>query len=63
MRTRIAQLGMYGGAFMALASAFAELQKAATWGEVMSPPHFFAALGALVMAAGALYHPTPGKAE
>lgn len=57
----LAQMAMYGGAFTALASAFAELQSAQTWAEVLSPPHFFAALGALVMAAGAFFHPTQAK--
>lgn len=59
----LAQMAMYGGAATALASAFAELQQAQTWAEVMSPPHFFAALGALVMAAGAFFHPSPKGSE
>ena len=61
MNRSIAQTLMYGGAFTAIASAFAELQTAQTWAEVLSPPHFFAALGAFAMAAGALFHPKPGE--
>ncbi|MGH9253672.1 MAG: hypothetical protein ACRD3C_03790 [Vicinamibacterales bacterium] len=60
MRTRIAQGMLYSGAATALASAFAELQAAQTWAEVLTPSHVFGFLGALVMALGALYHPTPG---
>lgn len=54
-----AQMAMYGGALTALGAAFGELQHAQTWAEAMSPPHVFGALGALVMAAGAFFHPSP----
>jgi hypothetical protein len=59
MKQRIAQGMLYGGAFTALGSAFAELQGAATWAEVMTPSHVFAFLGALTMAVGALFHAPP----
>ena len=59
MNKSLAQGLMYGGAFTALASAFSDLQSAATWAEVMTPSHVFGFLGALVMSAGALFHPTP----
>lgn len=61
MRKGLAQIAMYGGAATALASAFGDLATAQTWAEVLSPPHIFGALGAVVMAAGALYHPKPGE--
>lgn len=60
---QIAQSLLYGGVFTALASVFAELQTAQTWAEVFTPAHVFGALGALVMAAGALLHPVPGTSE
>ena len=60
MKKQIAQGLLYGGTFTALASVFAELQQAQTWAEVLTPSHVFGALGALVMAAGALLHPVPG---
>ena len=59
MNKQIARGLMYGGAFTALASAFSDLQSAQTWAEVMTPAHVFGFLGALTMAAGALFHPTP----
>ncbi len=61
MNKTIAQGLMYGGALTALASAFGELQAAQTWAEVMTPSHVFGFLGALTMAAGALFHPAPEK--
>lgn len=63
MNKSVAQVLLYGGVSTALASAFAELQTAQTWAEALSPPHFFAACGALMAAIGAFYHPTPGDAE
>jgi hypothetical protein len=59
MRKSIANGLLIGGACMGLASAFAELKTAATWAEVMSPSHFFGALGAVVTAIGAFYRPAP----
>jgi hypothetical protein len=61
MKTRFAQGLLYGGAFAGLASAFAELQTAHTWAEVMTPSHVFGALSALIMTVGALMHPVPGQ--
>lgn len=61
MNKQWAQVAMYSGGATILATAFAELQKAQTWGEVMTPHHIFGALGALAMALGALYHPKPGE--
>lgn len=63
MNKGLAQVLLYGGVSTALASAFAELQTAKTWAEVFSPPHFFAALGAVATAIGALYHPSPDEGQ
>ncbi len=59
MKKGLAQGLMYGGACTALASAFAELAAAATWGEVLTPKHVFGFIGAVAAVAGALYHPEP----
>jgi hypothetical protein len=60
MNKTIAQGLLYGGGVTLLASALGELGAAETWAEVFTPAHVFGFLSALLMAAGALYHPKPG---
>lgn len=60
MQKSVAQTLLYGGALVGLTAAFAELQQAKTWAEVLTPAHVFGALSALVMAIGAYLHPAPG---
>lgn len=60
MRKGLAQGLLYGGAFTALGSVFAELATVQTWADVLTPSHVFGSLGALAMAAGALFSQPPG---
>lgn len=62
MTTTLARSLMAGGSLTAVVTIFNELEKAQTWGELATPGHVFGALGALIVAVGAFYHPPPGKA-
>ncbi len=59
LRTAIAKALMYGGAFTALGAVFGELKTAVTWAEILTPPHVFGSLAALMMTIGAFFHPAP----
>lgn len=60
MNKNVSQVLLYGGGLTFLASALGELGAASTWAEVFTPAHVFGFLSALLMAAGALFHPKPG---
>lgn len=62
-RHQMAQMALYGGLMIAAGSSISELKKAASWAEVFTPSHVFEVLGAVVTAAGALYHQAPGSME